>query len=27
MGLFILVTLYGTLMMHVLVAHRSGVKA
>ena len=27
MGLFILVTLYGTLMMHVLEAHRSGVKA
>ncbi|WP_330206240.1 DUF2955 domain-containing protein [Pseudomonas sp. AM14(2022)] len=27
MGLFILVTLYGTLMMHVLVAHRSGVNA
>lgn len=27
MGLFILVTLYGTLMMYVLVAHRSGVNA
>ncbi|MHA3737076.1 DUF2955 domain-containing protein [Pseudomonas sp. Eth.TT006] len=27
MGLFILVTLYGTLMMHLLVAHRPGVKA